>query len=535
MRPERLLQHFDTISDAPDAVAKLRRLVLNLAVHGKLLEQDAKHQHAVAAVGAESDVNSRDNSPLVPSHWKRTFLGSIGDWGSGSTPPRSDGSLYGGDITWLKSGELGDNRSLRGSAETLTERAIATGSFRKNMPGDVLIAMYGATIGKLAILAEAAVTNQAVCGCTPHVVISNQYLYLFLLANREQFRAASEGGAQPNISKAKIVATPIALPPLEEQHFIVAKVDELMALCDQVDAARTRREAMRDRLAAASLARLNTPDPHSFPDDVRFVLETQTIFPTRPDQIKQFRKTILNLAVRGLLCDQNEAAEPARSLLERLLANGATRAEARLSNLRPTEIYDIPRTWAWAFFGEVVSIESNLVSPSKYETWAHIAPDNIESGTGRLLPYGTVADAGVFSSKHLFRSGCLLYSKIRPALAKVAIADFDGLCSADMYPLRTRMSREYIQLYMLSEVFIAQSVSEDNRVAMPKINQESLSRISVPVPPLEEQIRIVARVGDLMHLCDKLEAALTLADTTRRRLFDALLHESLAPALEAAA
>jgi type I restriction enzyme S subunit len=114
--------------------------------------------------------------------------------------------------------------------------------------------MYGATIGKLAILAEEAVTNQAVCACTPCWGVDTQYLYLFLLAKRDDFRLASEGGAQPNISKVKIVKTPVALPPLAEQHRIVAKVDELMALCDQLEQQLNQADQQRRRLLEAVLA-----------------------------------------------------------------------------------------------------------------------------------------------------------------------------------------------------------------------------------------------------------------------------------------
>src|SRR6202034_505930 len=117
-----------------------------------------------------------------------------------------------------------------------------------------------------------------------------------------------------------------------------------------------------------------------------------------------------------------------------------------------------------------------------------------------------------------------LYSKIRPALAKAVIVDFDGLCSADMYPILPFISREYLHKYMLSKAFVNQSVSEDNRVAMPKINQVSLSKIVVPVPPLPEQHRIVARVAELMALCDRLESQLMTAQTESNHLLESVLY-----------
>ena len=231
MNTERLLAHYERIADAPDAIARLRSFILELAVRGKLVPQDAKDESASkllkriatekaklvkAGTARKSEIDDvgPDDIPFsLPAGWIWTRLGSVGDWGSGSTPPRGNLDLYGGNITWLKSGELDDNRYLSGSEETVTEIAVKKGSFRLNRPGDVLIAMYGATIGKVAILAEEAVTNQAVCGCTPFAGVFNQFLFLFLLSQREQFHTASEGGAQPNISKVKIVWTPSLFHP----------------------------------------------------------------------------------------------------------------------------------------------------------------------------------------------------------------------------------------------------------------------------------------------------------------------------------
>lgn len=136
----------------------------------------------------------------------------------------------------------------------------------------------------------------------------------------------------------------------------------------------------------------------------------------------------------------------------------------------------------------------------------HVAPDNIEKGTGRLLPYRTVAEDAVISGKHRFYAGQLLYSKIRPNLSKIVLVDFEGLCSADMYPIVAKVDPRFLQYYMLSMLFLRQVVKDDNRIAMPKVNQEQLSATIVAVAPLQEQKRIVAKVDALMKACDDLEA-----------------------------
>ncbi|MEV0806734.1 hypothetical protein [Micromonospora sp. NPDC050200] len=135
---------------------------------------------------------------------------------------------------------------------------------------------------------------------------------------------------------------------------------------------------------------------------------------------------------------------------------------------------------------------SNLVDPRDFMDWPHVAPNHVESGTGRLLPYRTIAEDGVTSPKHLFRAGQLVYSKIRPYLAKVVDVGFDGLCSADMYPIDCYIDRRFLLRWMLSRAFTAAAAGHQARTVLPKINERALSQLPVPVPPLDEQRRIVA-------------------------------------------
>ena len=164
----------------------------------------------------------------IPNSWAWTRMGQIGDWGAGSTPQRSNPDYYGGNILWLKTGEL-NNGIVYESEEKITQKAFQDCSLRMNKKGDVLIAMYGATIGKLAIVGNELTTNQACCGCTPYMVY-NWYLFYFLMASRDTFIKKGEGGAQPNISRVKLVEHLIPLPPLQEQKRIVEKLKQLTQL-----------------------------------------------------------------------------------------------------------------------------------------------------------------------------------------------------------------------------------------------------------------------------------------------------------------
>ena len=164
----------------------------------------------------------------IPNSWTWARMGGIGDWGAGSTPQRTNQNYYGGNILWLKTGEL-NNGIVYDTEEKITQKAFQDCSLRMNKIGDVLIAMYGATIGKLAVVGKELTTNQACCGCTPYIVF-NWYLFYFLMASRDTFIKKGEGGAQPNISRVKLVEHLIPLPPLREQKRIVQKIEQLMQL-----------------------------------------------------------------------------------------------------------------------------------------------------------------------------------------------------------------------------------------------------------------------------------------------------------------
>ena len=163
----------------------------------------------------------------IPSNWVYTRMGNIGDWGSGSTPAKGNSDYYGGNILWLRTGEL-NNGVVNDTEIKITDKALKECSFKLNKPGDVLIAMYGATIGKAAIAGKEMTTNQACCGCTPFIY--NKYLFYFLIASKNDFVKKGEGGAQPNISREKLVSHLIPLPPLKEQYRIVSKIEELASI-----------------------------------------------------------------------------------------------------------------------------------------------------------------------------------------------------------------------------------------------------------------------------------------------------------------
>ena len=155
----------------------------------------------------------------------------------------------------------------------------------------------------------------------------------------------------------------------------------------------------------------------------------------------------------------------------------------------------IPESWDVVKFKRIASVEPNLISPEGYDSFIQIAPDCIEKGSGRLVKERSVEDAGVVSWNQLFKKGQILYSKIRPVLNKVIIAPFNGLCSADMYPISTRINTEFLLYSMLSQSFVGQvDLITRDRVKMPKINQDELGSVMVAVPPTKEEQRQIAEM-----------------------------------------
>ena len=180
-----------------------------------------------------SEIDEEDVPFEVPDSWCWCRLGDVGDWKAGSTPSRSNPKFYNGNIPWLKTGDLTDD-FVDVIPECISEIALESCSIRLNPVGSVLIAMYGATIGKLGILNIEATTNQACCACITHEPISNKYLFYYLMSQKKAIKEKAEGGAQPNISREKLVIHPFPLPPLAEQKKIVEILEQILPLCEKL-------------------------------------------------------------------------------------------------------------------------------------------------------------------------------------------------------------------------------------------------------------------------------------------------------------
>ena len=227
-------------SDLQATIKQTKSKILDLAIHGKLVPQDPNDEPAIELLKRiNPDFTPCDNGHYTqlpfeaPQNWSWTTLGKIGKWQSGSTPNRLNKDYYNGNIPWIKTGDL-NNGYITHIPESITEKALNETSVKLNPTGSVLIAMYGATIGKIGILTFPATTNQACCACEVFNGIDKEFLFLFLLSHREEFIKMGGGGAQPNISKEKIINTYIPLPPFAEQKRIVNTVNVLFTKLDDI-------------------------------------------------------------------------------------------------------------------------------------------------------------------------------------------------------------------------------------------------------------------------------------------------------------
>lgn len=304
-----------------------------------------------------------------------------------------------------------------------------TKNLRKFNKDDVMIARYGASIGRICTGLEGAYNVALAKTIFSREVLNRDYVYWMLQSETFQYplRTISRS-AQAGFNKKDLSNFLLPLPPLAVQKRIVDRIESLFAKLDEAK------------------------------EKVTEVVESYLVR----------RATILDFAFSGKLT-----------------------SKWRTQN-------NIDNNWSEKTFSEVAVIKSNLVKPGEYQDFPHIAPDNIEKRTGVLLQYNTIAEDKVTSGKHRFYKGQILYSKIRPYLSKVVMVDFDGLCSADMYPIEAKENTRYLWYYMLSDNFLEQASSAGSRSVLPKINQKELSRLLVNTPDIDEQKEVVKILDRLL-------------------------------------
>ena len=380
MNTDRLFALYDRVADAPDAVGRLRRFVLDLAVRGKLVEQDPADEPAsellrrIAAAKARlvrignirkpkpsTSINRTEVPFEVPIHWTWIRLGDIGTLAGGMTPSKNRPEYWDGDVTWLSPKDIKAD-AVSDSELKITKKALSNTRLKLFPVGSLFMVARSGILKRtfpVTINRVPAASNQDLKVLVPFLKGQERYLQVMFrgLTSFILKDLVKTGTTVQSLKYAEFEVQPIPLPPLAEQHRIVAKVDDLMALCDRLEEARTVREDTRDRLTKASLTRLSAADTDvpTFRSHARFAVDALPALTARADQVKHLRQTILNLAVRGKLVEQDPADEPASELLKRIAAEkarmvkaGEIRKPKRMPVLDTDELpFCLPHKWAW--------------------------------------------------------------------------------------------------------------------------------------------------------------------------------------------
>ena len=446
-------------------------------------------------IGKNEPVCIADDVPFeIPDSWEWLRLGSIGDWGSGATPSRSVPEYYGGDIPWLKTGDLNDGH-IEYIPEKISHLALEKTSVRLNPTGSVLIAMYGATIGKVGILTFPATTNQACCACLP-IEIYNEYLFYFLMSQKVAFVKQGEGGAQPNISKAKIVATLMPLPPLAEQYRIVAKIKEVIPHIEYYGEIHS------------SVSSLNA----SFPN--------------------LLKKFILQEAVQGKLVPQDPTDEPASVLLEHIRAEKEQLIKAgkikrdknesiifRRDNSHyekrgseevciDDEIpFEIPENWCWSRLSSLCKsivdgdhqAPPQTVSGIPFIVISNVSAGKIDFTNTRFVSqvyYDNLPESRIPHRNDILFTVTGSYGIVIPV-------DVDNLFCfqrhiALLKPLE--IATDFLVTWLSTPIVCEQCKNYATGTAQKTVGLNSLKNILIPVPPIKEQGRILERLKSVLHL-----------------------------------
>jgi type I restriction enzyme, S subunit len=529
-----LLEQFENLTLHPKNAARLKELVLQLAVQGKLTENWRKENPDVEPASEllkrieavkDKKVREQPSKPIIedelpytiPDCWQWMRLGDLIELKYGKSLTKAQTFDDGKFPVYGSNGVVGFYNEYLTS-----KKSIIIG--RKGSAGALNLCLCPSWTTDVAYYVEE--------------IYGLNIDFLFRLLKTLNLDKLGKG-IKPGLNRNEAYIIYVPLPPLAEQEAIVSRVEELMKKIEELEKKSAERIQLKKHLGAAALQQLTEATEEDLEQHWLFLKEHfHTLF-DEEENVKKLRETILQLAVQGKLTaswrKENPATEPASELLKRIQAEKEQlvkekkiKKEKPLKPISVDEVpYELPEGWVWCRFSNIATVASNLVNPSDYLELPHIAPDNIEKYTGRLLNYKTVKEDNLISSKHLFFEGQILYSKIRPRLNKVIEIDFHGLCSADMYPIDSKINRSYLFRYMLSEYFVHQSTETEGRVAMPKINQVELNKILIPVPPSQEQKVIVAKIDELIQLCDDTEKQIKQSKQESEKLMQTIVQDAL--------
>jgi type I restriction enzyme S subunit len=571
MNPELLLAHFNRISDSPNAIPRLRSFILDLAVRGKLVEQDSKDEPAselLKQVLAEKnrllkEGKIKKQSPLppvestvpfdLPSGWSWVRLGNLSqlvtsgsrDWAKFYS---TDGAIF------VRMGNLSrDSYQLRlDNIQRVTPPTDSEGARTRLEEGDILISITG-EVGLLGLIPPnfgEAYINQHTCLVRSMERLRGLYLpELFRSRFAQSQFDEPQRGLKNSFRLTDVTQFLVPLPPLAEQRRIVTRVSELMAICNQLEAADAERERRQNRMAAAALYHLcNGADGDAFREHARFCLTHLPQITIRSQQISTLRRAVLNLAVRGHLVAQDPNDEPVAQLLmqndraRQKVAHEDRRVDADRQVLLAAESkWKVPPSWGGCALADLVLfIDYRGKTPNKTDRGVRlITAKNVKKGFINISPeeFLSESDYHTWMTRGFPRVGDILFTTEAPMgnAAVVRLSERFALAQRVIcFRPYGAVNPDFLALQLLAEPFLSILEKTATGLTAKGIKAAKLKRLPIAVPPLAEQLRIVARVDELMALCDKLEAQLATAQTETSRLLESVLHHALNDAVEIA-
>lgn len=516
MNTNLVLEYFDQAAEAPDAVPRLRQLILDLAVRGRLVPQRAedppaelllKHVDSRASGLVESGqirpqsstlpVGAEERPFLLPGGWMWTRLGRVADFSAGKTPSRKEPSFWNtGDFPWASIADIVDGREVLRTKETISSKAQTEVFKCSPSPAGTMIMSFKLSIGKIARLGIPAFHNEAIVSIRPHVDELSPFLFMALpqFARGGDTRGAIMGDTLNRTSLTNLL---LPLPPLAEQSRIVAKVDELMALCDQLVAARATRETSRALLVASGLYHLapaaddqDSNSPESLVRNAALALKELPRLTASAAHLDLLRDCLVRLAVRGHLVERASEWQPTTLGKLGTWGSGGTPKKGHPGYYGG----DIP----WLVIGDlnggvVTQTQTRITEAGLRDSSAKM----IEPGTVLIAMYGSIGKLGI-------------------AGVRCATNQAIAFCVPDLEQVR----RDYLLILLRS--LKADLIGKGHGAAQQNISQTILKAYPVSLPSLEEQDLIVERASALLSLCDDLETSLTARSSNRSRLLGSL-------------
>jgi type I restriction enzyme S subunit len=457
----------------------------------------------------------------LPQGWVWTRIGDIAETTSGGTPSRNHSEYYGGSIAWVKSGELKDD-ILRQVEEFLSEEGLKHSSAKIFHRDTVLIAMYGATVGKTGILGLNATTNQAICAILPReVIFTPKFLAYWLQSQRKKLIDLSFGGAQPNINQGIIRAFPLPLAPLPEQQRIVATLEQQLSRLD------------------AGIAALRS---------------TQK-------KLKRYRASVLKAAVQGKLTEvwrkSHPEVEPAPELLKRILQERRAKwEEGQIAKGRDPQkvkyeepagpdvkgLPELPERWCWVAFEQVANFQNGRPFPSKEyikEGYKLLRPGNLfADGSVKWTESNTRYMSDLWAERNLdliVRSSELVINLTAQSLkdeflGRVCITSEGERCLLNQRLARIKPSEELSKLYILyllkSAIFRRFVDGLNTGSLIQHMFTSQLTYFCLPLPPLSEQEQIVSLVEERLSIVSTLESTIEQVLKRAERMRQSILHKA---------